>query len=126
MSISPLDEQKCSMDIQMSIRPLDEKKFLLDIQKSIRALDEQKCQVDIQMSIRPFNEWTLSDGKLFSYPHGVTLSNITLQLSWYCKSCMSIGHKEMSIYPLDEKKCPLDIQLSMYSSKGQTEMSIGH
>ena len=90
------------------------------------CLDEQKCQVDIQMSIRPFNEWTLSDGKLFSYPHGVTLSNITLQLSWYCKSCMSIGHKEMSIYPLDEKKCPLDIQLSMYSSKGQTEMSIGH
>ena len=47
MSIRPLDEQKCPVDIQMSIRPVD----------------EQKCPLDIQMFIRPMDEWTLSDGK---------------------------------------------------------------
>ena len=60
MSIRPLDEQKCPLDIQMSIRPLDEQKCPLDIQMPIRPLDEQKCPLDIQMSIRPLDEWTLS------------------------------------------------------------------
>ena len=63
MSIRPLDEQKCPLDIQMSIRPLDEQKCSLDIQMSIRPLDKQKCLLDIQMSIRPMDEWTLSDSK---------------------------------------------------------------
>ena len=47
----------------MSIRPVDEQKCPLDIQMSIRPLDEQKCPLDIQMSIRPLDEWTLSNGK---------------------------------------------------------------
>ena len=60
MSIRPLDELKCPLDIQMSICALDKQKCPLDIQMSIRPLDEQKCPLDIQMSIRPLNEWTLS------------------------------------------------------------------
>ena len=36
---------------QMSIRPLDEQKCPLDIHMSICPMDEQKCPVDIQMSI---------------------------------------------------------------------------
>ena len=51
MSIRPLDEQKCPLDIQMSIRPLGKQKCPVDIQMSIRPMDEQKCPVDIQMSI---------------------------------------------------------------------------
>ena len=70
-----------------------------------------------------------------SYPQG--LDRITsLQQFWHCKSKMSIGqtemsighsyvhssngrtemsigHKYMSIRPLDEQKCPLDIQMSI-------------
>ena len=51
MSIRPLDEQKCPLDIQMSIRPLDKQKCPLDIQMSIRPLDiqrpldKQKCPI---------------------------------------------------------------------------------
>ena len=56
MSIRPLDEQKCPLDIHMSIRPLDEQKCPLDIQMSIRPLGKQKCLVDIQMCIRPMDE----------------------------------------------------------------------
>ena len=82
----------------MSIRPLDEQKCPLDIQMSIRPLDEQKCPLDIQMSIRPLDEWTnghcLMASTLVSYPHGVRLSQITsLQLPWHRKRYMSIGHK---------------------------------
>ena len=82
MSISPLDKQKCPLDIQMSIRPMD----------------EQKCPWDIQMSIRPLeertNEHCLMASTLVSYPHGVRLSQITpLQLAWHCKRYMSIGDK---------------------------------
>ena len=51
MSIRPMDEQKCPFDIQMSIRPLGKQKYPVDIQISIRPMDEQKCPVDIQMSI---------------------------------------------------------------------------
>ena len=47
----------------MSIRPVDEQKCPLDIQMSIRPVEEQKCPLDIQMSIRPMDEWTLSHGK---------------------------------------------------------------
>ena len=139
----------------MSIRPMDEQKCPLDIQMSIRPLDEQKCPSDIQMSIRPLDEWTnghcLMASTLVSYPHGVRrmlntsvsypqgvmLDRITsLQQFWHCKSKMSIGqtemsighsyvhssngrtemsigHKYMSIRPLDEQKCPLDIQMSI-------------
>ena len=39
--------------VTLSIRPLDEQKCPLDIQMSIRPLDEQKCPLDIQMSTRP-------------------------------------------------------------------------
>ena len=97
MSIRPLDEQKCPLDIQMSICLLDKQKCPLDIQMSIRPLDEQKCPLDIQMSIRPLDEWTnghcLMASTLVSYPHGVRLSQITsLQLPWHCKRYMSIGH----------------------------------
>ena len=56
MSIPPLDEQKCPLDIHMSIRPMDEQKCPFDIQMSIRPLGKQKCPVDIQMSIRPMDE----------------------------------------------------------------------
>ena len=98
MSIRPLDEQKCPLDIQMSIRPLDEQKCPLDIQMSIRPLDEQKCPLDIQMSNCPLDEWTnghcLIASTLVSYPHGVRLNQITsLQLPWHCKRYISIGHK---------------------------------
>ena len=56
MSIRPLDEQKCPLDIHMSIRPMYEQKCPFDIQMSIRPLGKQKCPVDIQMSIRPMDE----------------------------------------------------------------------
>ena len=53
---------------------------------------------------------------LVSYSHGVRLSQITsLQLPWHRKRYMSIGHKYMSIRPVDEQKCPLDIQMSIRS-----------
>ena len=91
----------------------------------------------------PFVHWTnghcLMASTLVSYPHGVRLSQITsLQLPWHCKRYMSIGYinvyssigptemsighslvhlsigqTEMSIRPLDEQKCPLDIQMSI-------------
>ena len=98
MSIRPLDEQKCPLDIQISIRPLDKQKCPLDIQMPIRPLDEQKCPLDIQMSIRPLDEWTnghcLKASTLVSNPHGVRLSQIkSLQLPWHCKRYMSIKHK---------------------------------
>ena len=63
MSIRPLDEQKCALDIQMSIRPLDKQKCPLDIHMSIRPLDELECPLEIQMSNCPLDEWTLSNGK---------------------------------------------------------------
>ena len=50
----------------MSIRPLDELKCPLDIQMSICPLDKQKYRLDIQMSIRPLDERTLSNGKYSS------------------------------------------------------------
>ena len=56
MSIRPLDEQKCPLDIHISIRPMDEQKCPFDIQMSIRPLGKQKCPVDIQMSIRPMDK----------------------------------------------------------------------
>ena len=66
MSIRPLNEQKCPLDIQMSTRPLDEWT----------------------------NGHCLMATTLVSYPHGVRLSQITsLQLPWHCKRYMSIGHK---------------------------------
>ena len=75
MSIRPLDEQKCPLDIQMSIRPLDE--------MSIRPLDEQKCPLGIQMSICPLDEWTLSNGKHSSLlsTWGQTQSNYVITAS---------------------------------------------
>ena len=97
MSIRPLDELKCPLDIQMSICPLDKQKCPLDIPMSVRPLDEQKCPLDIQMSIRPLDEWTnghrLMASTIVSYPHGVSLNQITsLQLPGHCKFYMSIGH----------------------------------
>ena len=128
----------------MSIRPMDEQKCPLDIQMSNSPLDEQKC---------PFVHWTnghcLMASTLVSYPHGVRrmlntsvsypqgvmVDRITsLQQFWHCRSKMSIGqtemsighsyvhssngrtemsigHKYMSIRPLDKQKCPLDIQI---------------
>ena len=66
VSIRPLDEQKCPLDIQMSARPLDEWT----------------------------NGHCLMATTLVSYPHRVRLSQITsLQLPWHCKRYMSIGHK---------------------------------
>ena len=56
LSIRPLDEQKCPLDIHMSIQPMDEQKCPFDIQMSIRPLGKQKCPVNIQMSIRPMDE----------------------------------------------------------------------
>ena len=83
MSIRPLDELKCPLDIQMSICPLDKQKCPLDIQMSIRPLDEQKCPLDIQMSIRPLDEWTLSNGKHSSLlsTWGQTQSNYVITAS---------------------------------------------
>ena len=34
-------------------------------------------------------------------------------INWYQMSIMSIGHTQMSNGPLDEKKCPLDIEMSI-------------
>ena len=83
MSIRPLDELKCPLDIQMSICPLDKQKCPLDIQMPIRPLDEQKCPLDIQMSIRPFDEWTQSNGKHSSLlsTRGQTQSNYVITAS---------------------------------------------
>ena len=83
MSIRPLDERKCPLDIQMSICPLDKQKCPLDIQMSIRPVDEQKCPLDIQMSIRPLDEWTLSNGKHSSLlsTWGQTQSNYVITAS---------------------------------------------
>ena len=98
MSIRPLDQQKCTLFTQMSIRPLDKQKCSLDIQMSVRPVEEKKCPLDIQMSICPLDEWTnghcLMASTLVSNPHGVRLSQTTsLQLPWHCKRYMSIGHK---------------------------------
>ena len=89
MSIRPLDELKCPLDIQMSICPLvsicplDKQKCPLDIQMCIRPLDEQKCPLDIQMSIRPLDEWTLSNGEHSSLlsTWGQTQSNYVITAS---------------------------------------------
>ena len=113
----------------MSIRPMDEQKCPLDIQMSIRPLDEQKCPLDIQMSIRPLDEWTnghcLMASTLVSYPHGVRRM-LNTSVSYKPQGVMldritySIGTvTEMSI---GKQKCPLDIHMSI----GRTEMSIGH
>ena len=74
MSIRPLDELKCPLDIQMSICPLDKQKC---------PLDKQKCPLDIQMSIRPLDEWTLSNGKHSSLlsTWGQTQSNYVITAS---------------------------------------------
>ena len=61
MSIRPLDEQKCPLDIQMSIRPLDE-------------WTKEHC---------------LMATTIVSYPHGVRLSQITSLQSWHCKRYIS-------------------------------------
>ena len=74
MSIRPLDEQKCPVDIQMFIRPVDEQKCPLDIQMAIRPVDEQKCPLDIQMSIRPLDEWTNG--------HCLMAKHSSLQSTW--------------------------------------------
>ena len=93
----------------MSVRPLDELKCPLDIQMSICLLDKQKCPLDIRPFVHwtnrnvhwtskcPFVHWTnghcLMASTLVFYPHGVRLSQITsLQLPWHCKRYMSIGH----------------------------------
>ena len=66
MSIRPLDEQKCPLDIQMSIRPVDE---------------------------RTKGHCVMADTPV-SYRHAVRLNQITsLQLPWHCKRYMFIGHK---------------------------------
>ena len=137
MSIRPMDEQKCPLDI--NICP-----FVHWTNRNVHWTS--KC---------PFVHWTnghcLMASTLVSYPHGVRrtlnttvsylqgvmLDRITsLQQFWHCKSKMSIGqtemsighsyvhssngrtemsigHKYMSIRPLDEQKCPLDIQMSI-------------
>ena len=77
MSIRPLDEQKCPLDIQMSTRPLDEWT----------------------------NGHCLMATTLVSYRHRVRLNQITsLQLPWHCKRYISIGHKKCS---LGKQKFPL-------------------
>ena len=118
MSIRPVDQQKYPLDIQMSIRPMDEQKCPLDIQMSIRPLDEQKCPLDIQMSIRPLDSSLLSTWGQTDVKHDSFLSTGGYAWSHYVITAigqteMSIGHKYMSIRPLDEQKCPLDIQMSI-------------
>ena len=101
MSIRPLDELKCPLDIQMSIgqteMSIGQTEMSIGHSNVHRPLDEQKCPLDIQMSIRPLDKWTnghcLMASTLVSYPHGVRLIQITsLQLPWHCKRYMSIGH----------------------------------
>ena len=77
MSIRPLDELKCPLDIQMSICPLDKQKCPLDIPMSVRPLH-------IQMSIRPLDEWTPSNGKHSSLlsTWGQSQSNYVITASW--------------------------------------------
>ena len=67
---------------QMSIRPLDEQKCPLDIHMSIRPMDEQKCPFDIQMStIRPFVHWANRNVQwTFKCPLDI------LQRYWTCMS----------------------------------------
>ena len=102
MSIRPLNELKCPLDIQMSICPLDKQKCPLDIQMSIRPLDEQKCPLDIQMSTRPLDEWTnghcLMASTLVSYPHGPD----SVKLRHYS----FLGIVSVTC-PLDIYKCPI-------------------
>ena len=70
----------------------------------------------------PFVQWTNGHCRMLntsvSYPQGVMLDRITsLQQFWHCKRKMSIGQTEspldihMSIRPVDEQKCPLDINI---------------
>ena len=102
MSIRPLNELKCPLDIQMSICPLDKQKCPLDIQMSIRPLDEQKCPLDIQMFTRPLDEWTnghcLMASTLVSYPHGPD----SVKLRHYS----FLGIVSVTC-PLDIYKCPI-------------------
>ena len=127
MSIRPLDEQKCPLDIQMSIRPLDEQKCPLDIQMSIRPLDKQKCPLDIQMSIRPVDQQICPlDINICPFVHGTNRN-----VRWTFK-CLFVhwtnGHCLMASTLVSN---PHGVRLSQITSLQlrwhcQRYMSIGH
>ena len=99
MSIRPVDEQKCPLDI--NICP-----FVHWTNRNIHWT--YKC---------PFVHWTnghcLMATTLVSYPHGVRLSQITsLQLPFTVNVTCPLDI-QMSIRPLDKQKCPFDIQMSI-------------
>ena len=100
MSIRPLEEQKCLLDIQMSIRPLEEQKCPLDIQMSIRALDKQECPLDIQMSIRPL-DIQMSIRPLDKQKCPIHMGSDSVRLRHY--SFLGIVNVTC---PLDVNKCP--------------------
>ena len=66
MSIRPMDEQKCPLDIQMCIRPLDKQKCPLDIyiyvHSSIGRTEMSIGHPNVRSSIGRMDEWTLSNG----------------------------------------------------------------
>ena len=75
MSIRPLDQLKCPLDIQMSIFPLDQLKcsirpldisvgpsdkwtFECPMDISVGPLDEWTFECPMDISVRPMDEWT--------------------------------------------------------------------
>ena len=57
--MSTLIELAVSIGHSMSIRPLDEQKCPLDIQMSIRPWDQLKCPMDeLNISVCPMDKWT--------------------------------------------------------------------
>ena len=97
----------------MSIRPLDEQKCPLDIQTSIRPLDEWT------------NGYCLMASTLVSYPHGVRLSQITsLQLPCIVNvTCLLDINKRPFVHWTNRN---VHWHSNVHSSSGPTEMSIGH
>ena len=115
MSIRPLDEQKCPLDIQMSIRPLDQTNR--NVHWTFKCPFVQWTNRNVHWTSKyPFVHWTnghcLMASTLVSCLHGVRLSQITsLQLPLDEQKCpLDI---QMSIRPLDKQKCPLDIHMSI-------------
>ena len=122
MSIRPLDEQKCPLDIQMSIRPLDEwtlsngkHSSLLSTWGQITSLQlpcivNVTCPLDINKC--PFVQWTNRNVHwTFKCPFVYwTNRNVhwTFKYPFVHWTEMSIGHS------------------NIHSSIGRTEVSIGH
>ena len=117
MSICPLDEQKCPLDIQMSIRPLDEWTLSNGDHSSLlstwgQTQSDYVITASLHCNINkcPFVHWTNRNVHWTFICPSVHWTNRNVHSS-SGPTEMSIGHKYMSIRPLDQQKCPLGINI---------------